>query len=290
MDDQRILSQTDEFHDLLTDYIHGATVLVRRLLSLIACIKGSGDTVINDLSQARLLLRRAHPEIVSLNSAIEFVLKSVQAGTDARTASRKLEQSWNENLKNVAEMASGFLAQHHRVLTISYSGLVRDAILKSKARNVTPEVYLGEGRPKYEGLALARELANQNVPCTVFADSAFAGYMSKVDCVLIGADAVSKDYMLNKIGTAAILREARAREVPTAVVYDFLKETDDTSLQEAVTDYPAEELLTDSLAQQAIGGDTGSHHLPNRLQVVNRYFEVIPRPLVDMELADSRQA
>jgi len=288
MNNKYTLCKSDEFHELLTDYIHGASVLVRRLLYLAANVSGSGGSVLNDLEQARKLLRRAHPEMVSLSQAITLILKRVEEGTDAGTASRELELSWNANLERVIDMAVGYLAQHQRVLTISYSGLVRDAILKSNARGDTPEVYLGEGRPKYEGLVLARELAEKSVPCTVFADSAFASFMKEVDCVLIGADAVSPTSLLNKIGTTAILRETKARDLPTASIYDFLKMVDDAGFPDKVAEYPAEELLADPVAQQTVSGKAGSIHLPSCMRVVNQYFEVVPRQLVDVELADQQ--
>jgi translation initiation factor 2B subunit (eIF-2B alpha/beta/delta family) len=225
--------------------------------------------------------------MVSLNKAVTLILKRAEEGTDAGEASRELELSWNANLTRVIEIAAGYLARHHRVLTISYSGLVRDAILKTKAQSCTPEVYLGEGRPKYEGLALARELADEGVPCTVFADSAFAGFICDVDCVLIGADAISSSFLLNKIGTTAILREAKARDVPTAVAYDFLKEVEDAEFPDAVADYPAEELLADAGVKQTVVSNESSNRFPNCLRVVNRYFEFAPRSLLDVEMADS---
>jgi len=287
MDNKKSLSKSDEFRDLLADYIHGASELVRRLFTQIAHASGSSDTVLKDLGQARELLRRAHPEMVSLSMAVTLILKRVEKGADVETASRELELSWNANMKRVTEMAAKYLAGHHRVLTISYSGLVRDAILKAKAQSCTPEVYLGEGRPKYEGLALARELADEGVPCTVFADSAFAGFINDVDCVLIGADAICASFLLNKIGTTAILREARARDVPTAVAYDCLKVTEDAEFSDLIMDYPADELLMGPSAQRAFGSNAGSSQCSSCLQVVNRYFETIPRSLLDVELADS---
>lgn len=287
MNSKKILCKSDEFHDLLTDYVHGASILVRRLLDLTAHVSGSGDTVLIDLELARKLLQRAHPEMISLSQAIALILKRVEDGTDAGTASRELELSWNANLERVIDMAAGYLAQHKRVLTISYSGLVRDAILKYKARGGMPEVYLGEGRPMYEGLLMAYELADKGVSCTVFADAAFTSFLNEVECVLIGADAVGPSSLLNKIGTTAILREARAHEVPTAVVYDFLKVVEDAGFPDNVAEYPAEELLADPMAQQRADGKTDSVHLPSCMRLVNRYFEVMPRQLVDVELADS---
>ncbi len=288
MTGNNVLCESGEFRDLLSNYTHGATVLTRHLLRLGVSLSGNGDLVQKDLELARRLLREAHPEMVSLSQAIALILKRVEEGTDVGTASRDLELSWNANLERVTEMAAGYLARHHRALTISYSGLVRDAILKAKARGNAPEVYVGEGRPRCEGLVLARELADEGVPCTVFADSAFASFLNDVDCVLIGADAVGPSLLLNKIGTAAILREARARYVPTAVVYDFLKVVDEAGFPDVITDYPAEDLLAGPLAQQRSDGEAGSIRLPSYMRVVNRYFEVVPRQLVDVDLADSQ--
>ena len=289
MSSNNALCINEEFQALLSDYTHGAAVLTRHLLQLIIKLSGSVNIVQNDLEQALGLLRKAHPEMVSLRQAIALILKRVEEGTDAGTASQELEHKWNAHLERVTEIAAAYLAQHKRVLTISYSGLVRDAILKATAQGSIIEAYLGEGRPKYEGLTFARELANKGVPCTVFADAAFSSFYNEIDCVLVGADAVGPSSLLNKIGTTAILREARARDIPSAVAYDFLKVVEDGGFPDLIAAYPAEELLAGGLAPQGADGDAGPIRLPNCLRAVNRYFEEVPLHLIDVELTDSQQ-
>ncbi len=279
-----MLYETQEFNELLADYTHGATVLTGKLLQMIADLIEPGPRALDDLKRVYELLQQAHPEMVSLSKAVWLILRGIRAGKSPRTASHELQERWNENIVSVVEMSANYLMKHHNphILTISYSGLVRDAILELKRRKAIPQVYVGEGRPRYEGLTLARELAGNDISCTVFADAAFSGFLGEIDCVLIGADAVGPASILNKIGTTAILREAKIREIPTAAAYDFLKVVDENGFPDEITEYSPEELMADSVAQQIAEEAKGFEHI----RLVNRYFEVVPRGLVDTELAD----
>lgn len=106
-----------------------------------------------------------------------------------------------------------------RVLTLSRSGTVRDALLRAEPA----EVLVAESRPAREGVGVAEELVEEtpNTDVTLFVDAAVAHVLSTrdVDAVLVGADAVLADgRVVNKVGTRGAALAADRAGVPAYVV------------------------------------------------------------------------
>jgi len=71
-----------------------------------------------------------------------------------------------------------------------------------------------ESRPSYEGRTVAATLAQEGIRTTLITDSAAAHFMGRVNLVMVGADSVSRDGLVNKMGTYAIALAARDQGVP----------------------------------------------------------------------------
>jgi len=259
------------FTSILTDYTHGASVLTRRLLSLLSELPGAGEALLMELTAAAGLLREAHPELVSLASVMREVIASAKAGMPAAPAAHQLAERWEANQREVVSLAADYIATHPGIITVSYSGLVRDAVVAARARGCPVRVFVGEGRPRCEGLLLAAELVLCGASCTVYVDAAFADFLAQADAVLVGADAVGPEMMLNKVGTRILLQEARRCGLPTAVAYDFLKLVSAEEFPQTLSTHPADEVA-------------GGRRIPQAVRVVNRYFELVPLNLVDTHL------
>ena len=103
------------------------------------------------------------------------------------------------------------------ILTLSQSGSVL-AVLEALGASRELEVSCGEGRPGMEGRALARRLAALGIPVTCMTDAAIAQALTSADAVLVGADAVTASWFLNKAGTRMLAAAALAQRVPMHVV------------------------------------------------------------------------
>ncbi|MGB9612398.1 MAG: hypothetical protein ACPL7M_15600 [Bryobacteraceae bacterium] len=140
---------------------------------------------------------------------------------------------------------------------------MRAALEKAAAQGKRFSVCVTESRPVCEGVALARELAAAGIPVRLFADAAAGAIASEARMVLLGADAVSQDGVINKIGTWLLALAARERAV---AVYGLL-----TSDKFVPADYemPAEPLRDPAEIVAA----------PPGVQVINFYFEATPLDL-----------
>jgi translation initiation factor 2B subunit (eIF-2B alpha/beta/delta family) len=109
----------------------------------------------------------------------------------------------------------------HHVVTISFSGSVL-ACLRALGRRTSLSVSCAEGRPGLEGRRMARALAEAGIPVEFYADAALGEALQRDRegeiMVLVGADAVTPDWALNKIGTAMLAAVAAHLGVPVHVV------------------------------------------------------------------------
>jgi translation initiation factor 2B subunit (eIF-2B alpha/beta/delta family) len=103
------------------------------------------------------------------------------------------------------------------IVTLSHSGSVL-AVLEALHNARSVQVSCGEGRPALEGRALAERLAASGITVTCTTDAALGEALTSADAVLVGADAVTAGWFLNKVGTRMLAAAAAAEGVPLYVV------------------------------------------------------------------------
>ncbi|MBU2100732.1 hypothetical protein KKB11_05870 [Candidatus Micrarchaeota archaeon] len=118
-----------------------------------------------------------------------------------------------------------------------YTQRAQDPKLRSKgAKNF--EVYNTETRPLFQGRKTARELRKAGIKVTMFVDSAVGVALSgeqgnkKPDIVFLGADALLKNGVVNKIGSETIAKLAKQENIPVYIVADSWKFTNKKVLME----------------------------------------------------------
>jgi len=79
-------------------------------------------------------------------------------------------------------------------------------------------VRCAEARPALEGRSLAAAVARAGARVEVFADGALAAALDGAAAVVVGADAVTAEWFVNKAGTRALALAAAAGGVPTYVL------------------------------------------------------------------------
>ncbi len=106
------------------------------------------------------------------------------------------------------------------VVTWSFSGSVA-ACLREVGGQTALRVSCAEGRPALEGRRLAAALAAEGIPTAIFTDAGIGEALShgpgRADVVLLGADAVTPDWALNKCGSGMLAAAAARVGVPVYV-------------------------------------------------------------------------
>jgi translation initiation factor 2B subunit (eIF-2B alpha/beta/delta family) len=124
-----------------------------------------------------------------------------------------------------AEAVSRFGAEHFlidsdgplRLVTISFSRSVV-VLVEALAARRHVEVSCSESRPALEGRRMALRLASSGISVTCFSDAAIGQALGSATAVLVGADAVTPEWFLNKSGTRMLASAASQQGVPFYVV------------------------------------------------------------------------
>jgi methylthioribose-1-phosphate isomerase len=191
------------------------------------------EELISDLEKASKALRETRPTAVNLfwaidrilNKAMEFsgnakdlavfVIEEAKKIADEDAAANRLIGKYGAELINEGEVIlthcnAGALA------TVEYGtalGVIRAAWEQGKEI----EVIATETRPKLQGARLtAYELMRDGIPVTLITDS-MVGYVMRrgmVDKVIVGADRIVQDAVINKIGTFTIAVLAKEHNIP----------------------------------------------------------------------------
>jgi translation initiation factor 2B subunit (eIF-2B alpha/beta/delta family) len=81
------------------------------------------------------------------------------------------------------------------------------------------EVVVTESRPKREGIAMARHLAQRGMRVRLISDAGMGWCVAQCDAVLVGADAIDGDgVLINKTGTRLAVLAARDAGIPAYAV------------------------------------------------------------------------
>lgn len=247
--------------------------------------------LIKQIEESAELLRKTRPTGVNLFWAVDRILKklrgtsgsSVKSVVDAvvMEAQKMADEDVQINRK-IGEQGSKLIRNGDRVLThcnagslatVDYGtalGVIRSAWEQGKK----VKVFVTETRPKLQGARLtAYELKRDGIPATLITDSMVGYVMSKrmVDKVVVGADRIVRDAVVNKIGTFTIAVLAHEHGVPFYVAAP----TSTFDLLRASSDVVIEERNSDEVTH------FGSEHIaPNGVEALNPAFDVTPMKYV----------
>jgi len=118
-----------------------------------------------------------------------------------------------------------------KIFTHCHSTSVVNALIYSKKKGKNFQVYNTETRPLFQGRKTAKQLKNAKISVTMFVDSAIATALEKENKkdkiysnkIFLGADAILKNGVINKIGSGMIAELAYKNKIPVFIVADSWK-------------------------------------------------------------------
>lgn len=214
------------------------------------------EKLINDLERAADIIRGTRPTAVNLFWAIDRIMnKAKDFSGDVKdlaflvvNEARKIadEDATANHLigKNGAELVSdGDVVLTHcnagALATVEYGtalGVVRAAWEQGKKISVIAT----ETRPQLQGARLTTyELKRDGIPVTLITDNmvGYVMYMRMVSKVVVGADRIVQDAVVNKIGTFTIAVLAKEHNIPFYVAapkstFDLARKASDVVIEE----------------------------------------------------------
>ena len=170
---------------------------------------------------------RSKQKILSLRST-EPMLANILKNAD-KLSTKQLNQRLDENQDKINKQVFKLIKNNSVVFTHCHSSSVVNALIYTKKKGKKFEVYNTETRPLYQGRKTAKELKKARIKVTMFVDSAASIALTKsqktkkTDIVLLGADAILKKGVINKVGSGMFAQIAKSNKIPFYIVADSWK-------------------------------------------------------------------
>ena len=248
----------------------GASALLAQAITILEDAQREGRATLESIA---LSLCAAQPSMASLWNAAAVALRPNGAADLANFATRA-----RRSLQSLARIAADLLmprgpgAARVSIATVSASESVHRCVQELSRRGHV-HVVCPEGRPAYEGRQLAASLAGESVATTFCTDAALGVLLEKVDAVVMGADAISRQWFINKCGSRQVVATAVEMGMSVYVVAGrdkFIESPLDDLLQ--LGSGPPEEVWDGA---------------PDGVTVANPYFERVPIAMVAGVVTDA---
>jgi methylthioribose-1-phosphate isomerase len=193
----------------------------------------SKEELINELEEAAETIRRTRPTAVNLFWALDRIMNKAKAQQGTRRAIAAFVVEEAKRIADEDAAANRAIGKHGAELvqdgdvilthcnagalaTVEYGtalGVIR--AVWEQGKHI--KVIAAETRPLLQGARLTTcELKKEGIPVTLVTDNmvGYLMYKKMVNMVLVGADRIVRDAVINKVGTFTIAVVARERKVP----------------------------------------------------------------------------
>lgn len=269
-------SSTQMLEEIRRDNVSGASEVSRKGAVAFVLFAAENRTGLKEEYFRGLLklgtdLISAQPHMASIFNLSNSILYSIEESLPLNTTEELAEltrQKAEEFIRNslgsvqlIAQTGESLVRNGSKVLTFSSSGSILAILKKAQEMGKSFEVVVCESRPMLEGRLLARFLGNAKISVTLIADAAVGFFGKDVDLYLVGADSVSEEVFVNKIGTFGLGLLSREYQVPLYVACERSKFIASNWRTAPFADSNPKEVLEEELLN---------------VRVRNPYFEEIP--------------
>jgi ribose 1,5-bisphosphate isomerase len=206
------------------DREHGSRWLVHETISVLYDIAtqptSSPEENVQQLQDAGNDLANARPAMAAMAGAVRRILNAPGGLEGMVREAANLLSEFDSAIVHITNYARPFLTG--TIMTHSLSGTVLE-VLRNCLSQIEHIIVL-EGRPRYEGREVARELSTGNTSITLITDAQADIFLPQCHAVVVGADSIlaNRD-ILNKAGTALLAWAAHGHRIPFYVLCETLK-------------------------------------------------------------------
>jgi translation initiation factor 2B subunit (eIF-2B alpha/beta/delta family) len=263
---------------LQTDNVSGATTLVELALDILEAFatQEASQTPYEFVTALETLVDAVLAAQPSMAVMINLAQQALQACPDAlplTTVRQQLQQTLaafrrdlHVNTEALGQRALAVLPPQSTVLTYSNSATVIAALRYAYDHGRIRRVLLSESRPAYDGRPQALALLAYGMTVEYSIDMALFERLEEADVVVVGADGVFPEYLVNKLGTHALARLAQLQGIPCfslCAANKFLPTAAAALLR--IAEHPGHEVWPEA---------------PDGLAISNRYFDTTPLALL----------
>ena len=191
--------------EIETDTTHGASQLYRKLLYVIT----DTEDIPGDFPDR---LRAMSGDM----APFLFLASQLDKNPDWKGLAEKLLENRKKDFDILSEATLGFLPEKADILCHSQSGTVL-GILERISFSIN-SVYQTISSPGEEGRIAHEEILKIGIESFLISDESIREIIKTGVIPILGADAVTKEFFVNKIGSKAITKFARESEIPVFVI------------------------------------------------------------------------
>lgn len=184
---------------------------------------------LNPTKQAEKILLNLRPTEPALANAIRLTESEMRTAKRAGSQQeqdeyyKKVLKHFDNAQKEINKLILKLIKSNSTIYTHCHSSTVTKALINAKKHKKKFEVYNTETRPLYQGRITSKELSKAKIKVTQFVDSGFHEAIPNSNIILIGADAILKKGVINKVGSATVAELAHLHKVPLYIVSDSWK-------------------------------------------------------------------
>jgi ribose 1,5-bisphosphate isomerase len=198
-------------------------------------IQGARNVAKAALKAYNLIPTKLSKNKLSNSRPTEPMMYKVLELAEEKVSYNKILEHFDEAQMKINNSVFKLIKNSEVIFTHCHSTNVVNSLIYSKKKGRKFEVYNTETRPLYQGRKTASELEKAGIKVTMFIDSAAAIALEKenkkdkifANKVFLGADALMKTGIINKIGSGMISEIASKNKIPVYIIADSWKFTKD---------------------------------------------------------------
>ena len=159
----------------------------------------------------------------------EPMLENVLGLAEKSTPKNEILEHFKISQEKINKSVLKLIRNKDVIFTHCHSTNVVNALIHAKKRKKNFQVYNTETRPLYQGRKTAKELKSAGIKVTQFVDSAVGIALSKeqgtkkVNKIFLGADALTRKGIVNKVGSEVIAILAQKNKTPVYIIANSWK-------------------------------------------------------------------
>ncbi len=252
------------------DHTSGASRIARVALETMALlvVEAKGRPKAEDLAEAACRISEAQPAMAVVHNVVHMFTQLAAEGLDPMAVVQELREELDTAKERVARTYLKIAPEDAVLITASFSDNVLATLQLLHEKGRLARVVVLEARPLLEGRFLVVALKEAGIPATLAADALGPSLVAESTAVLIGADSVLRDgSVVNKIGSYGLALAAKEHGKPFHVACETLK----FDARHDAASWPGSRPMNPKELWE---------NPPERIEIVNRYFEVVPATLV----------
>lgn len=209
-------------------------------------------------------------QILLASRPTEPMMENVLDLAESGISKEKILKYFQETQEKINMSTIKLIKNKDIIFTHCHSTNVINSLIYAKKKGKKFEVYNTETRPLFQGRRTAKEVGKAGIKVTMFVDCAAAFAIEKdskkdkiyVNKIFLGADALIKKGIINKIGSKMIAELAYFHKIPLYIVADSWKFTK--------RKVPIEQRPLNEIWDKA----------PKNIKIKNPAFEFVPKKYI----------